>query len=61
MNGSPRPVSQPYEANPMQGTHIELDESPRQADEKCPSLPDRTGDSKTHDLGELWRDVGGSD
>lgn len=45
----------------MQGTHTDREDLSRLADDGCPQVPEHTGDTKTYDLGELWRDVGGSD
>lgn len=45
----------------MQTIHVELEELACPADDNCSNLPDRTGDTKTYDLAELWRDLGGSD
>jgi hypothetical protein len=45
----------------MQATPIDREDLARPADDGCSALPERTGDTTTHDLAELWRDVGGSD
>ncbi len=44
----------------MQSTAADREDLARLPDEDGPNLPDRTGDSKLHDLSELWCDLGGS-
>jgi hypothetical protein len=45
----------------MQGTQTDRDDLALLADEVHPILADRPVDTKSHDLAELWRDLGGSD
>jgi len=42
----------------MQTTHLEIEELSRLADDGCPNLHDRTGE--TYDLADLWHEVSGS-
>jgi hypothetical protein len=44
----------------MQTGAPEREELTCQTDDDCTNLPDRTGDSKLHDLSELLCDLGGS-
>jgi hypothetical protein len=42
--------------------HLDRDEPlPRPADAAGPPRAEPTDDTGTHDLGELWRDLGGGD
>jgi hypothetical protein len=45
----------------MQTTAADREDLSRLTDDGRPNLPERTGDTKVHDLAELWRDIGGSD
>ena len=44
----------------MPSTAADREDLSRLPDNDCPDVPDRTGDSKLHDLSELWCDLGGS-
>jgi hypothetical protein len=62
MKGSPHPATTTLtEGRTMQGTHTDRDDLSRLSDDGCPQVPEPTGDTRVYDLGELWRDLGGSD